>query len=84
MIEVLRTNVTCRQQADMLISRIQEAFAGYRATFDLEDCDRILRVQNTVGSVSSSSIILLLYTYGYSAAVLPDEIVAPAYQKMAI
>lgn len=72
MIEVFKTNVERKDQASMLLRRIHEAFKEYKANFDLEDCDRILRVECNTGEVGSSEIIRLLSEQGYYAEVLQD------------
>jgi hypothetical protein len=72
MIEVFKTNVPDRDKADWLIDRIQNSFDNYTASFDLEDCDRILVVKCTAGNVQPSLVINLLRRFDYSAEVLPD------------
>ena len=72
MVEVFKTNVKDRAQAVMLIQRIHETFTGYKANFDLEDCDRILRVRSVTGVVESFRLIHLLKELGCHAEVLPD------------
>ena len=47
MVEVFKTNVKDRDQAKMLIDQIQKTFTDFTANFDLEDCDKILRVKST-------------------------------------
>jgi hypothetical protein len=74
MIEVFRTNVKDRSQANMLINQIHKSFGGYTANFDLEDCDRILRVTCTTGLIQASYLIHLLNGFGYTAEVLPDDL----------
>jgi hypothetical protein len=73
MIEVFKTDVVHRDHADVLVERIQTTFFCYTANFDLEDCDRILRVKSTADSVDSKAIILLLRELGFEAEVLADE-----------
>lgn len=73
MVEVFKTNVEHHDHADMLIGQIHQVFTGYKANFDLEDCDRILRIKNADGLVHSSPVIELLRYYGFEAEVLPDE-----------
>jgi hypothetical protein len=73
MIEVFKTNVQDHEHAVMLVDRIHETFDGYKANFDLDDCDNILRVKCTTGSIQSSLLIDLLSDFGFSAEVLPDE-----------
>lgn len=72
MIEVFRTNVGQSEHADRLIALIHENFDGYRANFDLSDCDRILRVCSEKTSISAHPIISLLMENGFRAEVLPD------------
>jgi hypothetical protein len=73
MIEVFKTGVTDPTQADRLRGQIHRAFPRYRANFDLEDCDRILRVEHPGGEVRAAAIIHLLYDLGVQATILPDE-----------
>jgi hypothetical protein len=72
MVEVFKTNVENADQASALIARIHEAFAGLVVNFDLQDCDRILRVKSA-GSIESSALIRLLNQYGFEGEVLPDD-----------
>lgn len=74
MVEVFKTNVNSPAHADWLIDRIHRAFPGYRANFDLDDCDRILRVHYAAGFVQSNFVIGLLKGLGFEASVLPDEV----------
>lgn len=73
MIEVFKTDVKDHEHAIMLIDRIHETFNEYKANFDLDDCDNILRVKSATGCIQSSDLIDLLKDLGFSAEVLPDE-----------
>ena len=72
MVEVFKTDVTSQDHADRLIAEIHRTCQGYKANFDLEDCDRILRVKSFSGKVQASLLIDLLKDSGFSAEVLPD------------
>jgi hypothetical protein len=72
MVEVFKTNVKERDHANMLIGRIHAVFMDYKANFDLDDCDNILRVKSTKGVVQSSCLVELLKHFGFYAEVLPD------------
>jgi hypothetical protein len=72
MVEVFKTDVQDPMQADWLLEQIHQNAGDYRANFDLEDCDRILRVKCPTGSVQSSLVIALLKDLGCRAEVLPD------------
>ena len=72
MVEVFKTNVTNPDQANRLIDQIHHACREYKANFDLEDCDHILRVKSATGRIRSSFLIDLLKNAGFRAEVLPD------------
>ena len=74
MVEVFKTNVTKLEQAELLLLQIHENFKDYRANFDLEDCDSILRIECCLAEVCAETIITLLKNAGYCAEVLPDGI----------
>jgi len=71
MIEVFKTDVIDPVLAGLLQNRIHRTFPQYRANFDLEDCDRILRVACVTGSVEARRLIQLLEERGFKAEVLP-------------
>ena len=73
MIEVFKTNVKNRRRAKMLVDQIHKTFIGYKANFDLHDCDNILRVECTTGDIQSSLLIDVLKNLGFHAEVLPDN-----------
>lgn len=77
MIEVFKTDVDCPAHAGVLVDIIQDLFPHYRANFDLQDCDRILRVVSTAGPVEAERLVQLVHAYGYSAEPLPDEVPPP-------
>ncbi|MCU0353301.1 MAG: hypothetical protein MUD08_06105 [Cytophagales bacterium] len=72
MVEVFKTNVTDHFKANQLLERIHQTGLNYHANFDLDDCDRILRVKCPTGLVEASLLIELLREQGYHAEVLPD------------
>jgi hypothetical protein len=78
MVEVFKTDVSEAEHARILLHEINLKFTGYEVNFDLQDCDRILRVKSNTGIVDSSALIDLLKGYGYNAEVLPDEEVQTA------
>lgn len=45
MIKVFRTNVWRQWDADYVIAMLREMYAGYKITIDLDDCDKVLRVE---------------------------------------
>ena len=73
MIEVFKTDVTEKDQARMLVDRIHKAFSHCRANFDLEDCDRILRVKGITGEEETWQIVSLVKSFGWRVEILPDD-----------
>jgi hypothetical protein len=57
MVEVFKTNVDNRDHAMWVVALIHKIFPDYQANFDLEDCDKILRVKCTPAVVYPSSLI---------------------------
>lgn len=82
-VEVFKTNVRNRDQANMLMDQIHKTFVDYNANFDLEDCDNILRVTCTTGFIHTSFLINILDELGCQAEVLPDDSppIAPGYAE---
>ncbi len=74
MVEVFKTNVSTQSQANMLVDQIHKNFIDYKANFDLEDCDKILRIKCVNAFIEPSLVINLLNDFGFNAEILPDDI----------
>ncbi|UFH40554.1 hypothetical protein LNP22_08930 [Flavobacterium flavipigmentatum] len=68
MVEVFKTNVEKEKDTNFIIAIIKRQFPMYKINFDLEDCDKILRVE--ASDLEPASIIEYLNHLGYSCAVL--------------
>jgi len=68
MVEVFKTNVEQIEHSEMLIDQIINHIPNGDINFDLEDCDKILRIE--AESVSTQIIIEILNQNGYQAEVL--------------
>jgi hypothetical protein len=68
MIEVFKTNVTNPQQADELIGLLHHLLPGSTINFDLDDCDRVLRIDHEL--VEPVTVIRLLAENGVRCSVL--------------
>lgn len=76
MVEVFKTNVKDSEQADRMVEAIHRSFVNCRANLDLEDCDKILRIESSSGHVESNSILHFLQEYGCKAQMLEDIVPA--------
>ena len=74
MVEVFKTDVMDPGQASVLAEQIRKTFEGYEPSFDLEDCDKILRVKSPAG-IDATVLIRTLHDLGCHAEVLPDVII---------
>jgi hypothetical protein len=68
MIEVFKTNVQEIEQSNMIVAKLLEHFPNSNINFDLEDCDKILRIHSI--SISNTRIIELLNAHGFDCEVL--------------
>jgi len=69
-IQVFKTNVLEQEHADMLCNLFEQELTVQRANFDLEDCDKILRVESFHNI--DDQVIALLRLYGFKCEELPD------------
>lgn len=68
MIEVFKTNVQEVGQSIMIVEKLLEHFPNSSINFDLEDCDKILRVH--ASDICNHSIIAVVNSYGFHCEVL--------------
>lgn len=68
MVEVFKTNVRHKRQAKTLLAVLSKQFPLFRINFDLEDCDKILRVEGE--NVPQEKILKLVTENGYQCNVL--------------
>ena len=68
MVEVFKTNVLHRERAEQLASILHSQFSFSKISFDLEDCDKILRVE--AKQICVETIIEILSMHGLECEVL--------------
>jgi hypothetical protein len=67
-VEVFKTNVQKEADKNNIITIIQNQFPHYKVNFDLEDCDKILRVEGH--GLKPKSIIDYVNCLGYICVAL--------------
>jgi hypothetical protein len=70
MVAVFRTNVACDSQAHWLSAQLRQIPNLHRITFDLDDCDKILRIEGN--PIPADGIIALLSGAGFLCTPLQD------------
>ncbi len=68
MVEVFKTNVNAPEPAQWLIHKLNTLYPHYKINFDLEDCDKILRVAGEL--ICNESIIAVLNEVGFDCVAL--------------
>ncbi|MBC7401095.1 MAG: hypothetical protein H7289_14240 [Mucilaginibacter sp.] len=68
MVEVFKTNVNEVEPSEILIRQLLDHFPESRVNFDLDDCDKILRVE--AQAIIPEKIVEVLNANGYSCEVL--------------
>jgi hypothetical protein len=68
MIEVFRTNVAEPRHAEQLVAMLLEHFPDGRINFDLQDCDRILRIEKK--ELIAEKIVRLMNEQGFECCPL--------------
>jgi hypothetical protein len=70
MVEVFKTNIEDLPTAEQISGQLYRKFPNYRVTFDLEDCDHILRVESNTSPVEVDGVIKTVQYCAVEIAVL--------------
>ena len=68
MVEVFKTNVENTEYAEHLLRKLMAHYPNFHINFDLQDCDRILRVEGR--NIESRRIIEVVCHSGFDCQVL--------------
>jgi hypothetical protein len=68
MVEVFKTNIQQQKQAEILVGMLSNYFPLSRINFDLEDCDKVLRVEGKI--VLPEKIMEILHSEGFYCTIL--------------
>ena len=68
MIEVFKTNVQKDREADTLIIELHQHFPDAKINFDLDDCDKILRIEGL--NFLADKVMTLLEDNGFKCRIL--------------
>lgn len=70
LVEIFKTDIGQVRVAAHIVQQLSQHFPDYRINFDLEDCDRILRIESRHTSIDSKQIIRLMAGLGYACTHL--------------
>lgn len=69
-VEVFKTNVVNKRAAKVILEEIGRHQPHYKCNFDLEDCDKVLRIENAKGKVDTKLIFQILQKNNFVGAIL--------------
>ncbi|AWK07396.1 hypothetical protein HYN56_09605 [Flavobacterium crocinum] len=67
-VEIFKTNVQKESEKDYIIAVLQSQFTDYKINFDLEDCDKILRVEGI--DIQCDNIMDYVHCLGFTCVRL--------------
>jgi len=68
MVEVFKTDVYAEEQSLIIVQKLLQYFPENKINFDLDDCDKILRVEGE--NILSEKIMELLNEEGHECEIL--------------
>ena len=71
-VKVFKTNVQDAATAGRIIRLLQQSFSQCRINFDLDDCDRILRIESHQSAVEEAHVQRLIASCGHFCEPLLD------------
>lgn len=69
-VEIFKTDVMQECEATALVSLLLQHWPHCRINFDLEDCDRILRIESAQQEINLPQIIHIMNRQGYTCTLL--------------
>lgn len=70
-VEIFRTQVQHTQQAKHICEILAQELEDTRVNFDLEDCDKVLRIESN--SIDPRQIIQIMETLGFFCDLIPGS-----------
>lgn len=67
---VYKTNVDEKSEADAILDNIREQLPDVEPSFDLEDCDNVLRVESINGRIDGTQIEAIMKEAGFQIKTL--------------
>jgi hypothetical protein len=71
-VEIFKTDVHNEEEASLVIILLDEYYPDFKVNFDMDDDDKILRVESTEKQISGSEIESLLEGIGVCCKILSD------------
>ncbi|QHT66398.1 hypothetical protein GXP67_06860 [Rhodocytophaga rosea] len=70
MVEIFKTNIENKKQAERILASLSATFPDLKVNVDLEDCDKILRVEGE--AIVPDKVIDFVSVTGHHCEMLPE------------
>lgn len=70
MVEVFKTNVSGKRNARKIIRLLTNKWSNLAVNFDLEDCDKVLRIENKASAIEVDELIVFIQSVGVEIQAL--------------
>lgn len=70
-IGVYKTNVDDPSRAKTIVQEIRRILPGSDPSIDLEDCDKVLRIEHAEGRINELKLTEIFARFGYNLEMLP-------------
>jgi hypothetical protein len=64
-VEIFKTNVYRMKDAQRIVATLVSLFSAYKINFDLDDEERILRIESSQLEIETNSIVRNMFEWGY-------------------
>jgi len=71
-VEIFRTNVSHASEANSITRNLRGHFPSCKINFDLDDCDRILRIEGRGCDINITSILEIVKAHHYDIELIMD------------
>lgn len=71
-VQIFKTDVQDQKDAKRIILFLHQNYSHCKVNFDLDDCDKILRIESQLESVKESTVQLVVAGYGYNCEPLQE------------
>ena len=71
-VQVFKTDVQDQKDARRIVLFLHQNYAHCKVNFDLDDCDKVLRIESQQEPVKEAAIQLVVAVYGYDCKPLQD------------
>jgi len=72
-VEIFKTNITTVWEANLVLKNLRMHFPSCRINFDLEDCDRILRIEGKACEIEIDIILQVVRDLCFEIDLIEDE-----------